>query len=123
MGHEAVWGVVTGMYDAYQRGDRAGIDRFLHPDATIWDSAEPVLITSRARLEEVRDARPGDGPAETGVRAYDEVVDVWGETALARYLLRVDFAGATPPEIVRTTAVLRRTGAGWLIVHVHENAV
>ncbi|MEV8631604.1 nuclear transport factor 2 family protein [Streptosporangium sp. NPDC051023] len=122
MAREAVWAVITAMYDAYQRGDRAGIDRLLHPEATIWDSADPVLITSREQLEKVRDARPEDGPAETGVRAYDEVVDVWHDTALARYLLRVDFTEGEP-EIVRTTAVLRLSDGEWLIVHIHENMV
>ncbi|MEV7010863.1 nuclear transport factor 2 family protein [Streptosporangium sp. NPDC051022] len=122
MAREAVWAVITEMYDAYRRGDRAGIDRLLHPEATIWDSAEPVLITSREQLEKVRDARPADGPGETGVRAYDEVVDVWQDAALARYLLRVDFAEGEP-EIVRTTAVLRLVEGEWLIVHVHENTL
>ncbi|MGV9307076.1 MULTISPECIES: nuclear transport factor 2 family protein [unclassified Nonomuraea] len=122
MTRQAVWAVVTGMYDAYTRGDRAGIDRLLHPEATIFDSAAPDLITSRAQLEKVRDARPTDGPQETGVTAYDEVVDVWGDTALARYLLRVDYAtGAS--ETVRTTTVLRRSDDEWLIVHVHENTL
>ncbi|MET9342479.1 nuclear transport factor 2 family protein [Nonomuraea sp. NPDC003804] len=122
MTRQAVWAVVTGMYDAYTRGDRAGIDRLLHPEATIFDSAAPDLITSRAQLEKVRDARPTDGPQETGVTAYDEVVDVWGDTALARYLLRVDYVtGAS--ETVRTTTVLRRSDDEWLIVHVHENTL
>ncbi|MEU4548522.1 nuclear transport factor 2 family protein [Nonomuraea dietziae] len=122
MTRQAVWAVVTGMYDAYTRGDRAGIDRLLHPEATIFDSAAPDLITSRAQLDKVRDARPTDGPAETGLHAYDEVVDVWGDTALARYLLRVDYATGEP-EIVRTTTVLRRFDGEWLIVHVHENSL
>ncbi|MER5420025.1 nuclear transport factor 2 family protein [Streptosporangium roseum] len=122
MAREAVWAVITAMYDAYRRGDRAGIDRLLHPEATIWDSVDPVLITSTAQLDKVRDARPADGPRETGVAAGDEVVDVWGETALARYLLRVDFAGGEP-EIVRTTAVLRLVEGEWRIVHIHENTI
>ncbi|MDP9869933.1 MULTISPECIES: nuclear transport factor 2 family protein [Streptosporangium] len=122
MAREAAWAVITAMYDAYGRGDRAGIDRLLHPEATIWDSADPALITSLAQLDKVRDARPADGPQETGVRAHDEVVDVWGETALARYLLRVDFAEGEP-EIVRTTAVLRLVEGEWLIVHIHENTI
>ncbi|WP_431895318.1 nuclear transport factor 2 family protein [Nonomuraea sp. bgisy101] len=122
MTRQAVWAVVTGMYDAYARGDRAGIDRLLHPEATIFDSAAPDLITSRAQLDKVRDARPTDGPQETGVTAYDEVVDVWGDAALARYLLRVDYVTGEP-EIVRTTTVLRRFDGEWLIVHVHENGL
>ncbi|MFI7422312.1 nuclear transport factor 2 family protein [Nonomuraea sp. NPDC049684] len=122
MARDAVWAVITGMYDAYARGDRQGIDRLLHPEATIWDSAEPGLITSRRQLDRVRDARPSDGPAETSVRAIDEIVDVWGDTALARYLLQVDFERGDP-ELVRTTSVLRLVDGEWKIVHVHENTL
>ncbi|WP_049569672.1 nuclear transport factor 2 family protein [Nonomuraea sp. SBT364] len=121
MTREAVWAVISAMYEAYTRGDRAGIDRLLHPDATIFDSAAPDLITSRRQLDKVRDARPADGPAER-LHAYDEVVDVWGDTALARYLLRVDYAGGEV-DIVRTTSVLRLVEGSWLIVHVHENTL
>ncbi|MEU4578590.1 nuclear transport factor 2 family protein [Nonomuraea sp. ATR24] len=122
MSREAVWAVISAMYAAYTRGDRAGIDRLLHPEATIFDSAAPDLITSRQQLDKVRDARPADGPGETGLHAYDEVVDVWGDTALARYLLRVDYASGEH-EIVRTTSVLRLVEGSWLIVHVHENTI
>ncbi|MFI6502995.1 nuclear transport factor 2 family protein [Nonomuraea typhae] len=120
MARDAVWAVITGMYDAYTRGDREGIDRRLHPDATIFDSAHPDLITTRDQLNKVRDARPEEG--QVTLSAYDEVVDVWGETALARYVLRVAFAPGAA-EIVRTTSVLRRVDGEWLIVHVHENSL
>ncbi|MER5280840.1 hypothetical protein ABT025_34610 [Streptomyces sp. NPDC002809] len=36
---EAIWSLVTGMYDAYVAGDRARIDACLDPAATLWDSA------------------------------------------------------------------------------------
>jgi ketosteroid isomerase-like protein len=117
---DAVWAVITGMYDAYTRGDRAGIDRRLHPGATIFDSAEPAIITSREQLEKVRDARPDEG--RVSLSAHAEIVDVWGETALARYLLRVE-PERGEPETVRTTSVLRLVGGEWLIVHVHENSL
>ncbi|MFI6291022.1 DUF4440 domain-containing protein [Nonomuraea sp. NPDC050790] len=120
MARDAVWAVITGMYDAYTRGDRAGIDRRLHPEATIFDSAHAPLITTRDQLDKVRDARPDEGPVT--LTAYDEVVDVWDQSALARYTLRVAFEGGGQ-EIVRTTSVLRREGGEWLIVHVHENTL
>ncbi|RJL24717.1 DUF4440 domain-containing protein [Bailinhaonella thermotolerans] len=121
----AVWSVITGMYDAYVAGDRAEIDRRLHPEATIWDSVVPALIEGRADLDRVRAARPPSS-GEAGLTAYDEVVRVWGDTAVASYLLRVDMlpredGTVPPPEIDRTTAVLRRFGREWLIVHLHED--
>lgn len=120
MARDAVWAVITGMYEAYTRGDREGIDRRLHPEATIFDSADPTLITSREQLNKVRDARPDEG--QVTLSAYDEVVDVWGDTALARYMLRVGFESGEE-EIVRTTSVLRLMDGEWLIVHVHENSL
>ena len=119
-----VWTVITGMYEGYTAGDRDRIDAFLDPEATIWDSATPELICGRAELNRVRDARPtpDDGPAETGLTAYGQVVDVFGDLAVARYWLRVDFRAA-PSELARNTAVLRRAHSEgrWLVVHLHED--
>ena len=119
-----VWTVITGMYAGYTAGDRARIDAFLDPQATIWDSATRELICGRTELNRVRDARPtsGDGPAETGLTAYGQVVDVFGDVAVARYWLRVEFR-AGPPELARNTAVLRRVRSDgrWLVVHLHED--
>ncbi|MCX5339690.1 hypothetical protein [Streptomyces atratus] len=36
---DAVWAVLTGMYEAYDAGDRSRIDQALDPRATVWDSA------------------------------------------------------------------------------------
>ncbi|MFG2379083.1 DUF4440 domain-containing protein [Streptomyces sp. NPDC048504] len=119
-----VWTVITGMYAGYTAGDRDRIDAFLDHDATIWDSATPELISGRTELNRVRDARPApdDGPAETGLTAYGQVVDVFGDLAVARYWLRVDFRAA-PSELARNTAVLRRAhpDGHWLVVHLHED--
>jgi ketosteroid isomerase-like protein len=117
----AVWSAITGMYAAYPTGDRERIDSFLDPDATIWDSATPGLVCGKAELDQVRDGRSteGGGPVEAGLTAYDQVIDVFGELAVARYWLRVDYRAAAP-ELVRNTAILRRGEGGWLIVHLHE---
>lgn len=119
----AVWAAITGMYEAYTTGDRAHLDSFLDPEATIWDSDTAELLCGKAELDQVRDGRPtaDGGTAEAALTAYGEVVDVFADLAVARYWLRVDFHAA-PPELVRNTAVLQRgTGDGWLIVHLHED--
>ena len=66
--------------------------------------------------------QPEDGPAETGLTAYGQVVDVFGDLAVARYWLRVEFRAA-PPELARNTAVLRRarSDGNWLVVHLQED--
>lgn len=121
---EDVWSVITGMYEAYAAGDRAEVDARLDPGATVWDSAVPELLVGKEDLDRVRDAR-ADAPVETGLQAYEPVIEVFGDTAVVRYWLRVEFAGDLLPELVRNTAVLRRTGPGgsWLIVHLHEDVV
>ncbi|MFB7580719.1 YybH family protein [Streptomyces hydrogenans] len=126
---EAVWAVITGMYEAYEAGDRARIDAALDPEATIWDSAAEPLLFGKPDLDRVRDERPaaGEGPEESGLYASEPVVDVFGDLAVLRYLLRVEFAPGpdgreTRPELVRNTVVLRRSGDGaWRIVHLHED--
>jgi len=51
-------------------------------------------------------------------------VDVWGDVAVARYLLEFEYQ---PPGAligtVRITDVLRRIDGRWLIVHHHEGLV
>lgn len=119
-----VWAVITGMYKGYTAGDRERIDSFLDPEATVWDSATPELLCGKTELDRVRDGRPtADGaPAETCLTAYGQVVDVFGDLAVARYWLRVDFRAASPA-LARNTAVLRRAqpDGHWLLVHLHED--
>jgi len=125
----AVWQVITTMYEAYAVGDRPRIDACLDPEATVWDSGAAELLFGKPDLDWVREARPaaGEGPVESGLEPYGPVVDVFGDIAVLRYWLRVDFApdpdaGELRPELVRNTAVLRRGGdAAWRIVHLHED--
>ncbi|WP_257980979.1 nuclear transport factor 2 family protein [Streptomyces sp. CB02959] len=121
--------MITRMYAAYASGDRAAVDAGLDPEATIWDSAAAPLLLGRRDLNRLRDERTvaDGGPAESALRAYDPVVDVFGDVAVVRYWLRVDFASGPDglpmrPELVRNTAVLRGDAGGrWLIVHLHED--
>ncbi|GAA2781215.1 DUF4440 domain-containing protein [Kitasatospora sp. CM 4170] len=125
----AVWQVITTMYEAYAAGDRSRIDSCLDPEATVWDSGTAELLFGKPDLDRVREARPAadEGPVETGLEPFGQVVDVFGDTAVLRFWLRVDFApepgaGELCPELVRNTAVLRRDeGAAWRIVHLHED--
>ncbi|MCJ1676158.1 nuclear transport factor 2 family protein [Streptomyces sp. APSN-46.1] len=125
----AVWQVITTMYEAYSAGDRARIDACLDQEATVWDSGTAELLFGKPDLDRVREERPtaGKGPTETGLETYGQVVDVFGDIAVLRFWLRVEFApdasaGELRPELVRNTAVLRRGGdARWRIVHLHED--
>ncbi|WP_026058043.1 YybH family protein [Streptomyces sp. SS] len=125
----AVWRVITTMYEAYSAGDRARIDACLDPEATVWDSGTAGLLFGKPDLDRVREERPAgdEGPVESGLEPYGQVVDVFGAMAVLRFWLRVDFApdpsaGELRSELVRNTAVLQQgVDAKWRIVHLHED--
>lgn len=106
-------------------GDRPGFDAHLHADVTVWESADPRLLRGLTQLDELRgpvpstDAARHKGPAPF-VAPTEVVVDVWGDTALARYVLVVDYVGDPDArEHVRVTDVLRLIDEQWIIMHHH----
>lgn len=106
------------MYDAFLAGDRARFDVHLDAAVTTWESGLPGLL-DRARLDAMRDARaPGRPGGISRLQVDPQQVDVWGEHAVARYLLTVH-PEQGEQERARVTDVLRRDGAGWRIVHHH----
>ncbi len=121
---EAVWAATLEVYQGFLAADRPRIDANLHPDGTFWDSEEAEMISGKAELDAARDRRPApaDGPSVVALDAVDPVIDVWGDTALARHWVTVRFAGdELPAESVRVTAVWRRQDGRWLAVHNHED--
>jgi ketosteroid isomerase-like protein len=125
----AVWAGMNAVYQGFLGGAPDLADAHLHPDVTIWDSAHaPMVFGLRglAALRAARAATTGSGEASTavaGIEATEPVVDVWGDVALLRHVLRVRFAGDTPDETVRNTSVWRRVDGRWLAVHNHEDVL
>ena len=123
---EAVWATVASVYKAHRAGSRAAVDAFMHPDATIWDSDAPQLLHGKADLDRVRNTRPvtSADQAETVLTPHDQVIDVFGDLALARYWLRVELPSKTV-HLVRNTALLARAHDNetdrWLFIHLHED--
>jgi ketosteroid isomerase-like protein len=117
-----VWAAVTAIYDGFLAGDREAIDRNIASDATIWDSTQERLVRGRSELNELRDARPVDGPRPTTLDPREPVVDVFGDVALVRHVLVVGFDGG-PEQRIRNTSVWRRVAGRWLCVHNHEDVV
>ncbi len=117
-----VWARVRAIYDGFLAADTEGVDALLHRDVTIWDAAEFPLARGLGQLRDLRSRRQRDPGATTVVQldARDPVIDVWGDTALVRYLLIVDLSDGTR-ETVRNTSVWRRTEGAWLAVHNHED--
>jgi hypothetical protein len=112
---------IDDMYDAFLAGDRVRFDAHLHPRVTTWETHLPGPLRERSELDEYRTRRDAAGarPALTVLAARDKRIDVWADTGLARYLLVAAPAGDGPATQSRVTDVLRRTEAGWLIVHHH----
>ncbi|HEX5597561.1 MAG TPA: DUF4440 domain-containing protein [Micromonosporaceae bacterium] len=114
------------MYAAFLAGDRQRFDRHLHPEVTTWETHLPGPLRTRAELDEYRDARDAAGirpPSLVDLAATQLRVDVWQDTAVARYVLVAEPAGGGTPEQSRVTDVLRRVEGRWVIVHHHSELV
>lgn len=110
---------IDDLYAAYLAGDQRRFDAHLHPEVTIWETHLPGPLRDRAALDAYRDRRDAAGarPELSTLVARDKRVDVWGDTAVARYLLAA--TGPDRQRHSRVTDVLRRVAGVWLIVHHH----
>jgi ketosteroid isomerase-like protein len=120
----AVWAAMNQVYKGFLARDPTGVDALMHPDVTIWDSDEPAMAHGLAELQKLRAARPSAADARqvSALDATEPVIDVWGDTALVRHLLRVSFS-AGPDQVVRNTSVWRLVDGRWLAVHNHEDVL
>ncbi len=120
---QAVEAAIRDMFRRFAEHDPEGVEAALHDDCTVWDLFVPQLIVGR---EERRRFHADDqaqaqarGPLSMHIDA--PVIDVWGDTALARYLLRFHYEPPNAVEgVVRITSVLRKQDGAWLVVHHHE---
>lgn len=119
----AVGAFVVDLYASI--GDRRRFDAHLDPGITIWESDASGLLRGLAALDDLRDVRASRRNTVTLVELGPEelVADVWGATAVARYVLRARYDGGRPDDVFRVTDVLRREADGWRIVHHHAEAV
>jgi ketosteroid isomerase-like protein len=116
---------IADMYDAFLAGDRARFDSHLHPEVTTWETHLPGPLRTRSELDAYREGRDAAGqrPRLDRLDATELRVDVWNDTAAARYVLVAVAAGSDAAEESRVTDVLRRDGGRWLIVHHHAEKV
>jgi hypothetical protein len=121
---EAVASVIVQLYRAL--GDRPAFDRHLHEAITIWESDADAMLHGTAELDDLRDQRAAGADADAPVVVAPESlkIDVWGDTAVARYVLTAVYDDdAAQDKSFRVTDVLRRTDERWLIVHHHSEAL
>ncbi|RIV32704.1 nuclear transport factor 2 family protein [Micromonospora radicis] len=117
----AVAALIDDLYAAFLAGDRRRFDGHLHADVTTWETHLPGPLRSRAELDAYRNSRDASGqrPQLALLVARDKHIDVWGATAVARYVLLARSHPDQPLSATRVTDVLRRVGGRWLIVHHH----
>jgi hypothetical protein len=119
----SVEAAIRAMFQKFADHDPEGVEAALHANCTVWDLFVPELIVGR----EARRKFHADDQAQAQARGAltwsidTPVIDVWGDTAIARYYLRFSYEPPFPVSgVVRITSVLRRDGEGWVIVHHHE---
>jgi ketosteroid isomerase-like protein len=121
---DAVASVILRLYRAL--GDRPAFDDHLHEDITIWESDADDMLHGTAQLDDLRDRRAAiaaDSAAPVSVAPESITIDVWGDSAVARYVLKAVYDAGTEDECFRVTDVLRRIDGRWLIVHHHSESL
>lgn len=110
------------MYDAFMARDWDRFDSHLTPDVTAWESHLPEMIRGLTGLRSYRAERGEPGPlAGLSVDLID--LDVWGEVAVARYVLQARAVDPqAPAHHTRVTEVLRWDGSAWRIARRHAEA-
>lgn len=119
-----IWNGVLTMYEGFMEGDRPKIDQFINEDCTVWDSTERDMAFGLSGLNAVRARRPQavSGPKDEKIDAYDPVIDVFGDFAIARHYLKVSFINSGAPSIeIRNTGIWRKFPQGWQLIHNHED--
>jgi hypothetical protein len=120
---EFIWTAVREMLDGHLANDRPRIDRYIHKDATMWDSEERDLVYGLAGLNEVRARRPtkNDEQKVQRIESLEPVIDVYDDFAICRHILKIYVSDGSLIEEVRNTGVWRKFPDGWFLIHNHED--
>jgi ketosteroid isomerase-like protein len=118
-----IFKVITDMFSAFENHNIQEIEAALAEDCTVWDVFQPDLI--RGREERVKfhegDQEQMQARGDLTMSISEPVIDIWGDTALVRYVLSFDYTPPNPTSgQVRITDVLRSTNGRWRIIHHHE---
>lgn len=125
---EDISNIIKGIFTSFEDHDPEGIEKDMHPDATVWDVFTPHLIRGTKEREKFhaddQQQMQKRGPLTLTLTLDDTDVESWDDTAIARYYLRYKYEppNATEGE-VRITDVFRKVNGKWVIVHHHEGAV
>jgi ketosteroid isomerase-like protein len=118
-----ILGLIRSVFEAVTRHDVEAVLAILHPDTTVWDYRTPGMVRGHDHHRQVLNAGQANmtdrGPPTFTVE--DPIIDVWGDTAVARFYLSYEYKPPNPVSgRVRITDVFRRSGGRWLRMHHHE---
>lgn len=120
-----IWDAQKDMYAAFLVGDRARIDRTIDPAATIWDAVTEKIARGLGELDAIRATRPTGAAARivTSLEVEDPIIDVSGDLAVSRHVLRVTSTSPEGPrrEVMRVSAGWRCVDGRWMVIHSHED--
>ena len=114
------------MFDAFLEKDRPLANSFIAEDVTLWDSVERDLVVTLEGLNQLRDRRPppsANAPQVVAIENFNPHISVHGQIAIVRYEFIVKFDQGLPDELIRNTAVWRREGGSWQVIHNHEDVL
>ena len=123
---DELWGNVRKMFDAFLEKDRPLANSFIAEDVTLWDSVERDLVVTLEGLNQLRDRRPppsANAPQVVAIENFNPHISVHGQIAIVRYEFIVKFDQGLPDELIRNTAVWRREGGSWQVIHNHEDVL
>ncbi len=123
---DELWGNVRKMFDAFLEKNRPLANSFIAEDVTLWDSVERDLVITLEGLNQLRDRRPppsANAPQVVAIENFNPQISVHGSLAIVRYEFIVKFDQGLPDELIRNTAVWRREGGRWQVIHNHEDVL
>jgi ketosteroid isomerase-like protein len=111
---------IADLHAAICRKDIGGIMSYYSADAVIFNVKPPYQIRDRKSWQDVWESSLAHFPAAFSVETRDFELDVSGDLAVARYLLR--FRGL-PGNLrwIRQTVTHRKVRNTWQIVHEHSS--
>ena len=118
--------IIHGIFNSFENHDPDGIERHMHPESTVWDVFTPQLICGSKERDEFHagDQEQMQSRGKLSMSIKDPIVDIWGETAVARYYLEYSYTAPNPASgNVRITDVFQKINGKWLIMHHHEGSV
>jgi len=124
--NEELNNIIKGIFSAFENNSPGGIEEHMDPDSTVWDVFTPHLIqgTEERNKFHADDQEQMQQRGELTLKIDEPVIDVWNDTAIARYYLHYSYEPPNPAKgVVRITDVFRNINGKWLIVHHHEGAV